>query len=466
MKEKIMKIYLISYMLLVLGFGFFSFLFGLSRVQIYSVTVFSALILGTLFFWKFRLAFAFIAIAILLGSGLIDVPLLVEFAGLDIILFLVGMMTVVGFLEEHRFFEILINKIIGAIGYNANRLVIALMLMGAFFAALVDEVTSILFMTSTVLHLTGKYRVNPIPFVMMLVFATNIGSSATVVGNPVGVTIALKAGLTFGDFLRWASPITIISLIATIPLMMKYFKKEIKDLEDKLKKFSNNEDVNEKLSIKTSEFMISLIFFSATILFLILHHQIEELLHLERNSMLLGTALGAAGVALIIERKKARELIELRVDWWTLSFFIILFASVGTLKLTGVTSLLANSLLFMAGGNETWLFISFTLIAGILSAFMDNVLAVATFIPIIQDLQLLGVYSFPLWWGALFAGTFFGNLTIIGSTANIVGLGMIERRKVGHITFLQWIKAGVIVTLPTIGIALLLLYLQIPLMPR
>jgi Na+/H+ antiporter NhaD/arsenite permease-like protein len=455
-----------SYILLLLGIVLLSLVSGLNRIQVSSIAVFSALILGTLFFWKFRLAFAFICLAILLGSGLINVTLLVEFAGLDIILFLVGMMTVVGFLEEHRFFEILINKIIGAVGYNVNSLIIVILVMAAFFAALVDEVTSILFMTSAVLHLTGRIRVNPIPYVMMLVFATNIGSSATVVGNPIGVMIALRAGLTFGDFLRWASPIAAISLIAIIPLTMRYFNKDIKELENRLKNISNFKDTDKQLSIKTSEFMISIIFFVLTIFFLVFHHQIEELLHLERNSMLLGTALGAAGAALVIDRNKAREIIEMRVDWWTLSFFLILFASVGTLKLTGVTSILANSLLSLAGGGETSLFISFTIIAGILSAFMDNVLAVATFIPVVQDLQSMGVYSFPLWWAALFAGTFFGNLTVIGSTANIVALGMIEKRKVGHITFFQWIKAGIIVTLPTISIALLLLYLQIPLMPR
>ncbi|MEM3049087.1 MAG: ArsB/NhaD family transporter, partial [Candidatus Bathyarchaeia archaeon] len=176
--------------------------------------------------------------------------------------------------------------------------------------------------------------------------------------------------------------------------------------------------------------------------------------------------LGAAGVVLIIDREKARTLIEMRVDWWTLSFFMVLFASVGTLRLTGVTGALASSLLFLAGGNETWLFASFTIIAAILSAFMDNVLAVATFIPIIHDLQSIGVYVFPLWWGALFAGTFFGNLTMIGSTANIVAVGMLERRRAGHVTFLQWLKPGILVSVPTLVIAMLLLYLQLYLTPR
>jgi Na+/H+ antiporter NhaD/arsenite permease-like protein len=454
------------YALLILCIIFLSSFFGLNRSQVFSVGVFSALILGTLFFWRFRLAFAFISIAVLLAAGLIDVPHLLEFAGFDIILFLVGMMVVVGFLEEHRFFEFLINRVIGVVGHDVNRLLFVIMVMAALFSALVGEVTSILFMTSTVLHLTGRYRVNPIPYVLMTVFATNIGSGATVVGNPVGVMIALRAGLTFTDFLRWASPIVIASLVVMIPLAIKYFNSEMKELKERMRKFRALKDGVGEPKVRASEFIISSIFFVATMLLLVFHHQVEELLHLERNVMLLGTALGSAGVALMIERDKAREIVETRVDWGTLSFFIILFASVGTLKVMGVTSILARSLSSFAGGNETLLFASLTLITGVLSAFMDNVLAVATFIPIIQDLQSMGVYSFPLWWGTLFAATFLGNLTIIGSTANIVALGMMERRKVGHITFLQWIKPGLAVSLPTIGLALLLLYLQIPLMPR
>ncbi|MEM3108122.1 MAG: SLC13 family permease [Candidatus Bathyarchaeia archaeon] len=437
---------------------------GLNRVQVYSVAVFSALILGTILFWRFRLAFAFTAMAVLLGTGLIDVPHLLEFAGFDIIIFLAGMMIVIGYLEENRFFEILIGKVVDFMGDDMNRLMAALMVMGALFAALVDEVTSILFMTSTVLHLTGRYQVNPIPYVIMLVFATNIGSSATVVGNPVGVMIALRGGLTFTDFLRWASPIAIISLMAMIPLTMKYFSREIKVLEDLSREYPRVEEAGGEL--KAGKFAAPTMLFAATIAFLVFHHQIEELLRLEKNTMLLGTALGAAGIALMIERDKAREIVETRVDWWTLSFFIVLFASVGTLKLTGVTSILAGSLLSLAAGNETIFLIIFILIMGILSAFMDNVLAVATIIPVIQDLQSMGVYGFPLWWGTLFAATFFGNLTMIGSTANIVAIGTLERRKLGHVTFLQWVKPGVMVTLPTITIAILLLLIQTPFMPR
>ncbi|MBS7638643.1 hypothetical protein KEJ49_07185, partial [Candidatus Bathyarchaeota archaeon] len=211
---------------------------------------------------------------------------------------------------------------------------------------------------------------------------------------------------------------------------------------------------------------VSWILFMGTILFLALHHPLEELFHLERNTLLLGTAMASAAAALLIDLERGREIIERRVDWRTLIFFTLLFASVGTLQYVGVTRRLAEALLYASGGSEVGLLLSFTPIAAVLSAFMDNVLAVAMFAPIIQSLGAEGVYTFPLWWSILFAGTFFGNLTLIGSTANIVAAGMLERERRSHITFLEWLKKGVIVSIPTLAIAILLIYLQIPIMPK
>ena len=199
----------------------------LTRQQLLAVTIFSSFILGTLFYWQFRLAFALIGMMLLLATKVIDIPHLVEFANLDIILFLVGMMLVIGFLEERRFFEVVTERLLATIGRRPYALLAAMMGFSMLAAALVDEVTSILFMTTLTLHVTKRFKVTPFPFLMMIVFATNIGSSATVVGNPIGVLIALRAGLTFADFLRWASPISVATLLLAIPLCFFYFRKPI-----------------------------------------------------------------------------------------------------------------------------------------------------------------------------------------------------------------------------------------------
>ena len=450
---------------------------GLNTEQIAAVTIFASLIVGTLLFWRFRLAFALIGIASMLGLGLLDTDTMIEFAGFDMILFLVGMMIVVGFLEEKKFFEHLLGKIMKGVGNNPVKLVVILMLMSALFAALVDEVTSILFMTATVLHLTGKLRISAIPLVMMTVFATNIGSSATVVGNPVGVLIAMRAELTFMEFLRWATPISIAGLGVAIPLSLLYFRKYIKEMgnalrsqksEDMLVESSTNTSTtatSAETSIQKESFKIPWIIFIGTIAALVAHSPLEEALGLEKNVLLPGVAFAAAGVVLFLNHNKAREMVERRVDWWTLAFFIFLFASVGTMKMLGVTTILAEGMYDLSGNDDTNLYFLFVPITSILSALMDNVLAVATFIPVVHEFGDMGVNNYPFWWGMLFSGTFFGNLTLIGSTANIVAIGMLERRKRGNITLKEWIKPGAVISVPTIFLAAILVYLQIPLMP-
>jgi Na+/H+ antiporter NhaD/arsenite permease-like protein len=153
-----------------------SFLIGLSTKEVISLTVFLSIVYATLLFWRFRLAFGLLGITILLAANLIDVPTLIQFAGVDIILFLMGMMIVIGFLEERHFFEYIIDKIVEMVGPNGYRLVAVMMILSALFAALVDEVTSILFMAATMIHLTVRLKLNPIPFIIMLIFATNVGS--------------------------------------------------------------------------------------------------------------------------------------------------------------------------------------------------------------------------------------------------------------------------------------------------
>ncbi|MEM4239144.1 MAG: hypothetical protein QXP49_05510, partial [Nitrososphaerota archaeon] len=103
-------------------------------------------------------------------------------------------------------------------------------------------------------------------------------------------------------------------------------------------------------------------------------------------------------------------------------------------------------------------------VSGFMSAFMDNILAVAIWIPIIQEMGVLGLNTYPYWWTLLFAGTLMGNLMTIGSTANIVAIGLLERQKLGHITVREWLPVGALVSIPTFTLALLLLYVQLPLM--
>ena len=442
---------------------------GLTTQQTLAVAGFCVVLYGAIFFWKSRLAFACFGLTLLLATGLLDVPHLVEFAGLDIILFLIAMMTVIGFLEEHHFFEVVIDRLLLLVGPHPRRIMVILMVMAAVSAALVDEVTSILFMVAAMLNLLGRAKISPLPFILMLVFTTNIGSSATVVGNPIGVLIALRSGLTFLDFIRWAAPISLVCLAVTIWICLQLFAKDIRSLKGVLTGKRGERQIEQMVEHEHATrrgVRISGWLFAGVVGGLILHHPIEHWLHLPRNTMLLGAALLGAGAALAISGERARALVEKRVDWWTLAFFLMLFASVGTLKQTGVTAVLAARLIELSGGSVPLLTSLFGWSAWVLTSIMDNVLAVATFVPIVSDVASAGLQTFPLWWAMLLGGTLGGNATLIGSTANIVAAGVLERRELGTITFSQWLRPGLIVAISTMVIANLLVLAQLSLMPH
>ncbi len=458
------------YALGVIGTPWLLSLLGLSVQQTLAVAGFSVVLFGAIFFWEYRLAFACFGISLLLSCGLLDVPHLVEFAGLDIILFLVAMMTIIGFMEERQFFEYVIEKLLAWVGPHPKRILVVMMIVATISAALVDEVTSILFMTAALLNLLGRSKkINPVPFILMIVFATNIGSSATVVGNPVGVIIAMRSGLTFADFIRWATPISAACLALCIPLCLWLFKKDIQGLKGVLTGKRGEEHIEHvvtderkaKRGVKQSGTLFALV-----VIGLVLHHQIEHWLRLPANTMLLGIALLGAGVALAMSGVGARPLVEKRVDWWTLAFFLLLFSSVGTLKYTQVTSVIAKHIIALSGGSVPVLASLFVWSSGALTAVMDNVLAVATFVPIVGDVAQTGIPTFPLWWAMLFGGTLMGNATLIGSTANIVAAGLLERRGMGTITFGEWLKPGMTVAILTTLLANGLLLAQLSLMPH
>lgn len=451
---------IIAYVLILAGSFLVPILLQLPTKQVLAFTIFSMLLGGTFLFWRLRVAFAFAGLSLNLAFGIMDTSTLVASAGIDIILFLVGMMVLVGYLEEKRFFEVIVYRVLKVSGGDVRRLLVLLILMSATFSALIGEVTSILFMASTVLHLAARYRVSPVPFLIMVVFSTNIGSAATLIGNPVGVVIGLRAGLTFIDFLRWASPIVLAALFLSIPPLFFYYRKEIKELGEGMRKLP---PIDGEKNVDGRSLILPSLLFGGTLMGLILHHQIELLLGLGTNSMLLGVAVAAGSIVLLIHREGARELIEKRVEWWSLTFFLLLFTSVGAVQATGLTKILVDGLLFATSGAPFTTFIAFTGIAGLLSAVLDNVLAVAAFTPVVEELGRAGMETFPFWWALLFAATFLGNLTLIGSTANIVAVGMLESRGGGQITLREWIVPGALVSLPTMLLAVVLLLVQIPL---
>lgn len=419
---------------------------GFNFHQATAVSIFSASILGTLLFWDFRLGFAFLGTSILLMSRAIDLENVIKFASLDVILFLVGMMVLVGLLKEAGVFAWIVSLILRIRHLTAKKFVFYICVISALLACAVDEVTSIIFMVAAILEICDYFEIEPTPFIIISVFATNIGSAATVLGNPIGILIASKAGLTFEDFIIKAFPLAMACLFVMIFLVIIWYKESIKKMDTRMKELGSNELLIKLISVPPErELKVCLAIFGATLFFISLHHRLELLWKLEPNTILLTMPLFSSGAVMIWKWKKARDYIEKDVEWWTLLFFMLLFAQAGTLKYTGATDILAKKLSLLAGNSQPLLIGIILWVSTIGSSILDNVVLVAAFIPVIQSFQSLNLNLQPLWWALLFGGCLGGNITLVGSTANIVAIGVLEKEKNMRMSFFRWFWVGLTV---------------------
>ncbi len=420
---------------------------GLDTHQQVSAGVFLSAILGTLLFWNLRLSIAFLGISVLILTRSLTVEQYIESAELPVILFLVGMMIILGCLEDLGFFTWVVQSILSLPKMSGRRFLAVVSVVAALLACVVDEVTSIIIIGTLVFQVCHRLKLNPVPFMIAAVIATNIGSAGTMVGNPVGILIGSKAGFTFGDFLRWAFPVMFLSLLANILLSFLVFRHSLRRFNEALRA---TDALGPAVAVPVGR---SLVVLSTAILCIAFHHQAETRLSLERNAVLYLAPLFCAALVMLYRRDRARHYVEHAVDWWTLLFFMMFFAIAGSLKHSGIAPLLTRRFVGAASSNYNLLVALVTTLSGIGSAFVDNVVFVAAFAPIIEGFRTAGLAVAPLWWALLFGACFGGNITLIGSTANIVALGMLEKQARTQIRFFEWLKVGALSALVTGAIA-------------
>jgi len=435
---------------------------NLARAQVVSCSTFIMIIMATLLFWNFRLAIAFVGIGLLMGSNVLDLPTFVRECKIDIILFLVGMMVTVGVLKELGLFTWIIQSVIRTPHMTGNIFVAIIVFLGAFMACVVDEVTSIVFVATLIFQVCDTLKVNPTPFVIIAVMGTNVGSSGTMLGNPVGILIGQNATppLGFIDFMTWSFPIMLATLTATLAVLTYWFRKDISKLSEQLETRRNMKlELGPLVQIPYRRGLAILV---GMIAFIALHHTLEETLGLAPNTILIVAPLVIAGLLMLWRHERARHYIEADVEWWTLLFFMMLFAVAGTLEHTHVTAEIAGRFQDVFGNKPLVLTPLIMGISALGSAFVDNIVFVAAFMPVVNKLE-----HTPLLWALLQGACLGGNITMIGSTANIVALGMLEKRYRAHIKFFQWLKVGALVGLTSCliswgGIALMSPYMPTP----
>lgn len=442
--------------------------FGLTRngVQAVTLAVFSMVIATTLLFWERRVAAAFFGIAVLVASHAMTLSDVMKSTELDIIFFLIGMMIVVGVLKDFGFLAWIIQTTIHRKSMDGPRFALILCALAAILASVVDEVSSIVVVLALVFQVSSTLKIRPQPYVLMCVLSTNIGSAATMLGNPVGIFIGNKAGFTFTQFLFGATPVALLALAATLAILLWYFRRDIVELTERMHSYRQVGEgfaLSEKVPYKTGVFiLLSLV---AVIAF---HHQLEGFFGLgdenNKNAFLIMAPLLVAGVLMVWRPHKARYYVEKDVEWWTLLFFMLLFAIAGAMHEQGITKNLATLLTESVKGGSSGM-IPFVLVSSSLgSAFVDNIVFVAAFTPVIQNLIEISAEYSVLWWALLFGACFGGNITVVGSTANIVASGLLEKHGYHPISFWEWLKVGAIVGVVTALVAWV--YLTFVPMPR
>ncbi len=429
--------------------GWSAYHFGLAphALSVVAVCTFVAVICTTLFFWTHRVAVAFLGVAVLIGSRAMTLQGLLRATELDIILFLIGMMVIVGALKDLGFLTWIIQTIINKKRMTGTTFTVILCALSALLSSVIGEISSIVVVLALVFQVCDTLKVRATPFVLIAVLCTNIGSAATMLGNPVGIFIGNKAGFTFSQFLIGAMPVALVALAVTIIVVLLWYRKSIAEMSLKIEEHRKlRQGLGPLIRIPHRRGFFVL---TVTVLIIAFHHQIENILGLtgaeNTNAFLIITPLIIAGLLMIYRPQRARYYIEHEVEWWTLLFFMLLFAVAGGLQEQGVTRSLADKLAEITTGGPHALVPFVIGITSVGSAFVDNIVFVAAFKPVIQSLMEHSADYSVLWWALLFGACFGGNITVVGSTANIVALGLLEKRGHAHIAFLEWLKIGLVI---------------------
>ena len=428
--------------------GLLTHMLKFNNQQVISCSVFIMVIMATLLFWEYRLPIAFLGIGVLVGTNVLTLPIFIRECKLDVILFLVGMMITVGVLRDLGLFTWIIQSVLAIRGITGPRFIVITIFLAAFLACTIDEVTSIVFIATLIFQVCDTLKVRPLPFIIIAVLGTNIGSSGTMLGNPVGILIGQNATppLSFIDFMTWSFPIMLITLTTSMVVLLWWYRKEINLLSERL---SARREMDLGLGpLVNVPYKRGLAIFAGMIFFIALHRYLERGLGLGPNTILIVAPLVIAGLLMLWRHQRSRHYIESNVDWWTLLFFMMLFAKAGTLQETHVTEKIAEYFQQAFGNRLSVLTPAVIGISALGSAFVDNIVFAAAFMPVVNKLQ-----QTPLLWALLQGTCLGGNITMIGSTANIVALGMLEKRYRTHVYFFEWLKIGAIVGIVSCVIA-------------
>jgi Na+/H+ antiporter NhaD/arsenite permease-like protein len=353
---------------------------------------------------------------------------------LNVIFLLMGMMIFVGVMKRTGMFQFLAYKAYALAKGNVFMLSLILQVITAILSAFLDNVTTMLLVLPVTIEIAVTLKINPLTLLIPEVFASNVGGTATLIGDPPNILIGSYAGLTFGQFVQNLALVCAICLAVSSLWYLwwhkkDYIKAEVKDIPRTIAY------LKEEYQITDRKLMIqSLMLLGFTILLFALH----GFFHMPVSI----AALVGSLVLLAISGEDIVEMLEHEVEWPTLVFFIGLFMVIAGAEETGLIQMIANWVKDVSGGNLTAAIVIVLWVSAIASAFIDNIPFTATMLPIIAFLNqtIPGAESGVLWWSLALGACLGGNGTMIGASANVVTVGLAEKAGY-HISFMAYLKA-------------------------
>jgi Na+/H+ antiporter NhaD/arsenite permease-like protein len=390
----------------------------------------------------------------LLGGLLVVILGIVDqeeaFAAIDfnVIFLLAGMMVLAGGLSKTGFFEFVAGHAIHLSRGQPFRLLIILSLLTAVLAAVLDNVTTVVLLTPVTLSIARTLKVSPFPYLISQIFASNIGGTATLIGDPPNILIGSAAGLDFGAFLANLAPVVVLIMVAFVGIMWVAFGRGMEDDADRLDVLAT---VDPSAAIKDRPLMIRALTVLGLTLVGFLFHSV---LGLEAATI----ALLGATVLMLVGPLDPHEALR-DIEWNTLFFFVGLFMLIEAVVHVGIVGGVADTLADTAGGNLTIATMGILWFSAIASAIVDNIPYTATAIPIVERLIEGGLDGAVLWWALALGACLGGNLTIVGASANIVVANLAARD--GHpITFMQFFRYGLGVVVASLLISTVYLWFR------
>ena len=388
-----------------------------------------------------RAACALIGAMLLILIGILKPAEALGFIDFNTIGVLIGMMMFVAVVKNSGIFEYLAVKAAKIAKGNPWKIMVYFMIITALLSAFLDNVTTVLLIGPMTFSICKTLELNPVPFLLTQIISSNVGGTATLIGDPPNIMLGSAADISFLQFCIYDGPIVVIVMAASIITFRFIFKKSLSVAPEKMElimRMDEKEEIRDRVLFIKSIIMICLV---------ALAFMMHDTLGLKTSII----ALSCAALMIMIGGQDVEETVH-DVEWPTIVFFAFLFIVVGGLEKVGIIHMMAEGMINATGSHYVVLMIVILWVSAICSAVLDNIPFVATLIPLIQTMSSEGIDVWPLWWAVSIGACFGGNGTIIGASANVVLTGISNRR--GYpITFMDYLKIGLPLMLLSIVLA-------------